>query len=188
MLVSVSSTEPRDPLTGLLRLWRPDTPDAESGLTHFAPELATPWLAPLPGDAVFLLFDLRRFGLVNYEHGHCFGDAFLGEIGSRLREAARPWPAYRYGGDGFLVAARASTDADVHTLASSIRAALERPYHGTAVGTWAAAARAFPGESPEQLLNVLERAMATVTENEWNDLLIAPPEADEAGWFEMLGS
>jgi hypothetical protein len=26
--------------------------------------------------------------------------------------------------------------------------------------------------------------MATVSENEWSDLLIAPPEADETGWFE----
>lgn len=63
-----------------------------------------------------LLCDVDHFKKVNDLQGHNAGDAVLQEIGSRLREVARPLDCVgRYGGEEFLVLL---WDADAASLAS----------------------------------------------------------------------
>jgi GGDEF domain-containing protein len=158
----------RDRLTGCYRVHPGD---------RFPPERAAPWLVPMPGDAVFVGFDLKGFRAINAAYGFSVGSAVLAETGRRLREAARPWPAYRYGGNEFWVAARLAGEEEIRAFAASVRASLERPYQGIAIETWAAAARAFPGEDPWRLLDVLD-LMLWITRPRWPELVIAPPDAD----------
>jgi GGDEF domain-containing protein len=94
----------RDRLTGCYRVHPGD---------RFPPERAAPWLVPMPGDAVFVGFDLKGFRAINAAYGFSVGSAVLAETGRRLREAARPWPAYRYGGNEFWVAARLAGDEEI---------------------------------------------------------------------------
>jgi GGDEF domain-containing protein len=174
----------RDPQTGLLRAWYRDE---GSTLSAFRPERAASWLAMLPADTVFIGIDLRGFRYFNSEHGHAFGDAFLVELGRRLDLAASPWPAFRLGGDEFLVAARLAGEQDIRDFAGSLRAEIERPFEGTAVETWAAASRASAHQTPEQLFQVLDRALTAVQQNRWPEFLVAPAGADETTWFERPG-
>jgi diguanylate cyclase (GGDEF)-like protein len=173
----------RDPVTGLLRAWYLDEKSEIIG-SVFRPERAAPWLASLPADTVFFGFDLRHFRAVNLQHGHVFGDSFLAEVGRRLGLTASPWPAFRFGGDEFLVAARLSREQDILDFAASLRAEIERPFEGVAIETWAAAARASAGQTPEQLFRALDRALVAVQQSRWPELLVAPPGADGTTWFE----
>lgn len=166
-------------MTGLLNPW---------DHSKFRPELAAPWLESLPNDAVFLLLGLRGFRRVNAEHGVRAGDRVLAEAGRRLSACTHPWPAYRIGGDEFLVAARLPSEADIRSWAGTVRSELERPYELATLATWAAAACAFADESPERLFRALDRAFTAVTQNGWSELLIAPPEADETTWFDRPGT
>ena len=133
---------------------------------------------------MFFGFDLRHFRAVNLHHGHVFGDSFLVELARRLELAANPWPAFRLGGDEFLVAARLSGEQDILDFAAFLRTEIERPIEGVAIETWAAAARASPGQTPEQLFRALDRALVAVQQNRWRELVVAPPGADETTWFE----
>jgi diguanylate cyclase (GGDEF)-like protein len=161
MIRDKMNDELRDPLTGLYRAWFALDPADLRSRRLFAPERAVPWLDPLPDDAVFVGFDLCDFKAVNDQYGLPVGQAVLAEIGRRLIRAADPWPAYRSGGDEFLVAARARDVAAVRALASSIRAALEHPVEGVVVATRVAAARASGGQTPEALVLSLDRALSS---------------------------
>lgn len=162
----------RDSLTGCYRVsFALDDSDAWSRRV-WAPERAVPWLDPLPGNVVLIGFDLRGFKAVNDQRGFSFGNTVLVEIGARLISAATPWPAYRIGGDEFVVAARLESDADVRALASSIRTALERPIEGVSMRVRVAAARAQDGQTVEDLFRTLDRtALAGATDDA--EILIA---------------
>ncbi len=58
-----------------------------------------------PGTPFCLLFiDLDRFKQVNDTHGHLVGSRLLAEIGNHIRQTLGPaHPAFRYGGDEFVV-------------------------------------------------------------------------------------
>lgn len=57
---------------------------------------------PVPFSLLFI--DLDRFKLVNDTHGHLVGSRLLAEVGELLRRIAGPRnPAFRYGGDEFVV-------------------------------------------------------------------------------------
>lgn len=153
--------ELHDRLTGLYRArFALDAADPWSRRL-FAPERAAPWLDPLPDDAAFVGFDLRDFRAVNVEHGFAVGHTVLAEIGRRLIRAADPWPAYRTGGDEFLVAARVRGVPAVRALAASLRAAIEQPFKGVVVATRVAAVRASGGQTPEALFLMLDRAISS---------------------------
>lgn len=164
-----------DPLTGL---WN------ARAKGYFAPAEVAPWLASMPGDAVFLMLDLRQFKAVNDDRGKAFGDAFLAEVGRRLKATASPWPVFRLGSDEFLVATRQSNEAEIQAFARTIRSEVERPFDGVIVQTWAAAAQAFPGESSEQLFRAVDRALVAASQNGWKELMIAPPGTDGSTWFD----
>ncbi len=132
------TTDELDPATGLFR-------------TH-----VPTWLAAMPPDAVFLRVDLRGFKRVNDDHGFAASEAVLVEIAHRLEVAAAPWPAYRVGGDEFLVIARLADDDELRRFAASVRTAMERPPENHGVWTTMAAARAFAGASPRLLAQLAD--------------------------------
>ena len=63
-----------------------------------------PWL--------MALFDLDGFKLYNDTFGHPAGDDLLVRLATRLRDAMPADSAFRFGGDEFLVLARAETDCE----------------------------------------------------------------------------
>ena len=133
-----------DPITGLHRITALDH-------TH-----EPPWLAAMPPDTVVLRIDLREFSDVNRAYGMEAGDALLAEMARRLQAAAQPWPAYRVGGDEFLVIARLVDDDAVRRFAGVIRTAMEQPYEIGAVWTAMGAARAFPGATRDLLYRMAD--------------------------------
>ena len=169
------NVDPRDELTGLFRAWHGN---------RFAPERAAPWLASPPPDTVFVELDLRGFKAVNDEHGFAVGERVLAEVGRRITEVAGDWPAYRIGGDEFLVALRVPDDGAIRDYADKLRARLQQPHEGMGLRVLAAAGRAAPGDTPQSLFARTDRAMEAVTQNQSSELLIAPPKSDEATWHE----
>lgn len=74
-----------------------------------------------PGHLCFFLFDLDHFKQINDRHGHDVGDAVLIEVARRLRGTLRTGDAaMRWGGEEFLVVARALDAAGAQTLAARI--------------------------------------------------------------------
>ena len=84
-----------------------------------------------PGrDMVFFMVDLDHFKEVNDEHGHAAGDAVLVQMQERLREVFRESDyLIRWGGEEFLVLARATHRDDAKVVAERIRNAVaKRPF------------------------------------------------------------
>jgi diguanylate cyclase (GGDEF)-like protein len=84
-----------------------------------------------PGkDLVFFMVDLDHFKEVNDRHGHAAGDAVLVQMQERLREVFRESDyLIRWGGEEFLVLARATHRDDAKVVAERIRKAVaDRPF------------------------------------------------------------
>ena len=84
-----------------------------------------------PGkDLVFFMVDLDHFKEVNDRHGHAAGDAVLVQMQERLREVFRETDyLIRWGGEEFLVLARATHRDDAKLVAERIRGAVaDRPF------------------------------------------------------------
>jgi diguanylate cyclase (GGDEF)-like protein len=84
-----------------------------------------------PGrDMVFFMVDLDHFKEVNDAHGHAAGDAVLVQMQERLREVFRESDyLIRWGGEEFLVLARATHRDDAKVVAERIRNAVaKRPF------------------------------------------------------------
>jgi diguanylate cyclase (GGDEF)-like protein len=81
-------------------------------------------------DLVFFMVDLDHFKEVNDQHGHAAGDSVLMQMQERLREVFRESDyLIRWGGEEFLVLARATRREDAHVVAERIRAAVaNRPF------------------------------------------------------------
>ncbi|MFL6658269.1 MAG: diguanylate cyclase, partial [Massilia sp.] len=79
-----------------------------------------------PGkDLVFFMVDLDHFKEVNDRHGHAAGDAVLVQMQERLREVFRESDyLIRWGGEEFLVLARATHRDDARVVAERIRKAV----------------------------------------------------------------
>lgn len=79
-----------------------------------------------PGrDLVFFMVDLDHFKEVNDRHGHAAGDAILVQMQERLREVFRETDyLIRWGGEEFLVLARATHRDDAKVVAERIRRAV----------------------------------------------------------------
>ena len=82
---------------------------------------ATP--APPETDLVFFLVDLDHFKQINDQHGHSAGDAVLVQTAQRLREVFRDADyLVRWGGEEFLIVARATGRGHAPELAERARA------------------------------------------------------------------
>lgn len=86
-------------------------------------------------------------------------------------------------GDVFLVAARLVDEAAIHEYVAGLVEAVQSPFELVTLGVRAAAARAFQGESLGQLVDAVDRALVALTQNDWPELLIAPPGADGSTWY-----
>ncbi len=90
-----------------------------------------------PGkDLVFFMVDLDHFKEVNDRHGHAAGDAILVQMQERLREVFRETDyLIRWGGEEFLVLARATHRDDAKVVAERIRRAVADRHFVLADGT-----------------------------------------------------
>jgi diguanylate cyclase (GGDEF)-like protein len=81
-------------------------------------------------DLVFYMVDLDHFKSVNDRHGHAAGDSVLVQMKDRLREVFRESDyLVRWGGEEFLVLARATDRSGAHLVAERIRQAVSsRPF------------------------------------------------------------
>ncbi|CAN7686848.1 sensor domain-containing diguanylate cyclase [Pseudoduganella sp. LjRoot289] len=76
-------------------------------------------------DLVFFMVDLDHFKEVNDRHGHAAGDAVLVQMQERLREVFRESDyLVRWGGEEFLVLARATDREEARVVAERIRSAV----------------------------------------------------------------
>jgi two-component system, cell cycle response regulator len=74
-----------------------------------------------------ILLDIDEFKHINDERGHDVGDRVLRVIAASIRRIIRPGDVLaRYGGDEFVVLARALDARNAETLAERIRRAVER--------------------------------------------------------------
>ena len=82
-------------------------------------------------DLVFFMVDLDHFKAVNDRYGHAAGDSVLVQMQERLREVFRESDyLIRWGGEEFLVLARATHREDARLVAERMRAAVaNRPFH-----------------------------------------------------------
>jgi len=114
---------------------------------------------PTESDLVFLLVDIDHFKQVNDDWGHPAGDAVLVQMRERLRRACRESDyLVRWGGEEFLVVARAVDAASAPLFAERIRAAVaEQPFVIDSAASLALscsvgfAALPFIAEQPERL-------------------------------------
>jgi diguanylate cyclase (GGDEF)-like protein len=81
-------------------------------------------------DLVFYMLDIDFFKAVNDRHGHAAGDAVLVETARRLRNVIRETDfLIRWGGEEFLLVARATHAGDATVLAERLRAVVaESPF------------------------------------------------------------
>ena len=84
----------------------------------------------LDHDLVFYMLDIDFFKSVNDQHGHAAGDAVLVEMARRLRSVIRETDfLIRWGGEEFLLVARATHAGEGAVLAERLRAVVaERPF------------------------------------------------------------
>jgi diguanylate cyclase (GGDEF)-like protein len=76
-------------------------------------------------DLIFFMIDIDHFKSVNDCYGHAAGDAVLSQLPQRLRGVFRESDyLIRWGGEEFLVVARATARGDAPLLAERIRAAV----------------------------------------------------------------
>jgi diguanylate cyclase (GGDEF)-like protein len=111
-----------DPLTGLRnRRYLQQHIDTEVALALRAHQQG----ATDQGDLIFLMVDIDHFKQVNDRHGHAAGDAVLIEMRSRLAPLFRSTDhLIRWGGEEFLVVARATHRSRLPELAARICAAV----------------------------------------------------------------
>jgi diguanylate cyclase (GGDEF)-like protein len=187
-----------DPLTGLRnRRFLSAHIEADVGLALRRHEQARQQGAALPedGDLVFFLLDLDHFKQINDSLGHGAGDAVLQQIGERLRPVFRESDhLVRWGGEEFLIVARATNRRQATELAERARAAVAgRPFErgdgqplaiSCSVGFAAfplqpAQARALDWQASLALADeALYRAKRS-GRNGWAGVLAAPPLAAE---------
>jgi diguanylate cyclase (GGDEF)-like protein len=123
-----------DQLTGLRNrryfLQHVDTDIAMSLRRYDEPRRADDTEAATDKDLVFFMVDLDHFKEVNDVHGHAAGDSVLVQMQERLREVFRESDyLIRWGGEEFLVLARATQRDEAKAVAERMRAAVaDRPF------------------------------------------------------------
>ncbi|MTV36123.1 two-component regulator propeller domain-containing protein [Duganella radicis] len=116
-----------DPLTGL-RNRRFLTLNLDEDIAHVTRQHingARSGQAPENADLVFFLVDIDHFKQVNDQCGHAAGDAVLMQMRERLQRVFRASDyLIRWGGEEFLVVARATSRAHAATQAERVRASV----------------------------------------------------------------
>ena len=121
-----------DPLTGLRnRRFLGEHLAADIAMAIRRHESADPSTAPpLDADIVFFLVDIDHFKQVNDSHGHAAGDALLVQVSERLAQVFRDSDyLVRWGGEEFLILARATSRGFAGELAERARLSIaEQPF------------------------------------------------------------
>ncbi|MEH0168213.1 two-component regulator propeller domain-containing protein [Roseateles microcysteis] len=122
-----------DPLTGLRNrrfLTQHIESDVAWTLRRFEDMAHGHAAPPLDADLVFFLVDIDHFKSVNDEHGHAGGDAVLVQMRERLQPVFREADyLVRWGGEEFLIVARAASREHAIELAERARAMVaDRPF------------------------------------------------------------
>ncbi len=209
-----------DPLTGLRNrrfLEQNLAGEISQCLRHYEdwrrrPELA----APLDADLIFLLVDIDHFKRVNDDWGHPAGDAVLVQMRARLQQACRDSDyLVRWGGEEFLVVARATSASAAPDFAERIRVAVaQQPFEIDAAAPLALtcsvgfAALPFIATQPDrldwqQVVGLADQALYVAKRsgrNAWvglsataqtpalgdiSELLVAPQASAKAGWLRI---
>jgi diguanylate cyclase (GGDEF)-like protein len=119
-----------DPLTGLKNR-RFLTQSIERDIQFVAEQyrlwLRQPHSRPHNHDLVFILLDVDLFKPVNDTHGHGAGDRLLEQLAALLQKALRESDyLVRWGGEEFLIVARATAWREAAELVERLRTAVER--------------------------------------------------------------
>ncbi|MYN45623.1 diguanylate cyclase [Pseudoduganella sp. FT93W] len=131
-----------DPLTGLHNrrfLTEQIDNDVAQSLRRYAEQERRGTQAGDDGDLIFFLIDIDHFKPVNDQYGHAAGDAVLQQMRARLLSTFRDSDyLIRWGGEEFLVVARATRRSRAPELAERARLAVaQQPFllpDGTALG------------------------------------------------------
>ena len=119
-----------------------------------------------PFEGALLLIDIDHFKRVNDRHGHAAGDSVLVETARRLRQClAADDLVLRWGGEEFLVVARARPQAQLDELAQRLLCAVgELPvaHEGQGIAVTASIGYASFPTQPTPLSLTWERALALV--------------------------
>jgi diguanylate cyclase (GGDEF)-like protein len=119
-----------------------------------------------PFEGALLLIDIDHFKRVNDRHGHAAGDSVLVETARRLRASLDEGDlVLRWGGEEFLVVARARPQAQLDALAQRLLCAVgERlvPHEGQGIPVTASIGYASFPTQPTPLPLSWERALALV--------------------------
>ncbi len=122
--------------------------------------------APPPFEGALLLIDIDHFKRVNDRHGHAAGDAVLIETAGRLRQSLdNDDLVLRWGGEEFLVVARARPQAQLDALAQRLLCAVGEQavmHEGRAIAITASIGYASFPAAPTPLALSWERALALV--------------------------
>ncbi|WP_150266427.1 EAL domain-containing protein [Paenibacillus tepidiphilus] len=124
-----------------------------------------------------MVLDLDRFKMINDSLGHLYGDMFLKEMSSRIRNSVvnENVVLARLGGDEFALLCRFTRkQMNATDIAESMIAAVTQPYHlkeREFYATMSIGIAFFPyhGEDPVQLLKNADTAMYEVKKNGKND-------------------
>ncbi len=113
--------------------------------------------------------DIDYFKLVNDAHGHGVGDEVLRQIANRFRNQLRQGtPAYRYGGEEFVILLPETKLADAIAVAERLRWAIAAHPIKTSVGTFGITVSfgvaQQEAERDRDALDVLERAMEAIAD------------------------
>lgn len=119
-----------DPLTGLKNrryLTQNIARDIEFVTEQYRLWLRQPDTRPHNHDLVFILLDVDRFKQVNDVHGHSAGDRLLEQLAALLQKAMRESDyLVRWGGEEFLIVARATSWREAADLVERLRVTIER--------------------------------------------------------------
>lgn len=119
-----------DPLTGLKnrRFLAQNIPrDVEFVTEQYNLWLRQPHSRPQNHDLVFILVDVDHFKAINDDYGHAAGDRFLEQLAVLLQKALRESDyLVRWGGEEFLIVARATGWREAAELVERVRVAVAR--------------------------------------------------------------
>ncbi len=144
-----------------------------------------------------LMIDLDNFKTINDRYGHSFGDLFLKEFSSVIRESTRKEDIVaRYGGDEFTIILPESDENQAYVIASRIQQAMDNVALDAPAGsedskirgTMSIGITIYPdhGSSARDLFLVADNMMYRA-KREGKNTLVFPSEDDVADVFKQIG-
>ncbi|GIH16426.1 diguanylate cyclase [Rugosimonospora africana] len=144
--------------------------------------------------AMFVI-DIDGFQSINDRYGHAAGDRALVEIAERLRAAARPGDVLgRYGGEEFAVLAPGICPDELAAMAHRLSERLTGSPLAVSTTTMlmitvSVGAVSYPsgGDTPDELVAAVDRALARAKERDWARLSYRGPARSGAAPAVLLG-